>query len=179
MLYIFKRFFFSFLSVFFFFFFFCILDFKSQNNENCQRVLRSILVLCIVWMFKFAWLHDIIKEKNVNFFVWKLLSTYHSEWCGIYIYRVLPWRCIEYFCSRFFWVENIHKPARQSSGNRLKTCLNLLKLVEGSSCFIFWFYGQRKVTKNRKLNPIVDKPCTSKWGPSREPYHLVMFITTK
>ena len=139
MLYISKRFFFSFLSVFFFFFF-CILDFKSQNNENCQRVLRSILVLCIIWMFKFAWLHDIIKEKNVNFFCLKIIVnlSFRVVWY-IYIYRVPPWRCIEYFCSRFFWVENIHKPARQSLGNRLKTCLNLLKLVEGSSCFIFWF----------------------------------------
>ena len=61
-----KRFSFSFLLVFFFFFF-CILDFKSQNNEKCQRVLRSILVLCVVWMFKFAWLHDIIREKILIF----------------------------------------------------------------------------------------------------------------
>ena len=111
MLYIFKRFFFSF-SRFFSFFFFCILDFKSQNNENCQRVLRSILVLCIVWMFKFAWLHDIIKEKNVSFFVWKLLSTYHSEWCGIYIYiACLPGGLVSIF-------------ARAFSG--LKTYINLL-----------------------------------------------------
>ena len=49
-----KRFSFSFLLVFFVFCFFCILDFTSQNDEKCQRVLRSILVLCVVRMFKFA-----------------------------------------------------------------------------------------------------------------------------
>ena len=123
-----KGFHFLFSRFFSFFFFFCILDFKSQNNEKCQRVLRSILVLCVVWMFKFAWLHDIIREKILIFLFknscWLIIQSgevyiYLYIYIYIDIYRVPPWRCIVYFCSRFFWVENIYKPARQSLDNSL------------------------------------------------------------
>ena len=125
-----KRFSFSFLLVFFFFFF-CIFDFKSQKNEKCQRVLRSILVLCVVWMFKFAWLHDIIRGKILIFLFknsCRLIIQSGEVYIYIYIYiyidiyRVPPWRCIVYFCSRFFWVENIYKPARQSLDNSSWIC---------------------------------------------------------
>ena len=66
-----KRFSFFFsLFFFFFFFFFCILDFKSQNNVKFQRVLRSILVLCVIECLN---LHDCttLSEENVLIFLFK------------------------------------------------------------------------------------------------------------
>ena len=101
-----KRFSFSFLLVFFVFCFFCILDFKSQNDEKCQRVLRSILVLCVVWMFKFAWLHDIIRGKiliflfknscrliiqsgEVYIYIYLYIYIYIDIYIYIYLYRYI------------------------------------------------------------------------------------------
>ena len=137
MLYIFKRFFFSFLSVFFFFFF----VFWISSHKTMKTVKGSYGRYQYYVLYECLNLHDCttLSKKKMLIFLFENYCQLiiQSGVVYIYIYRVLPWRCIEYFCSRFFWVENIHKPARQSSGNRLKTCLNLLKLVEGSSCFIF------------------------------------------
>ena len=107
-----KRFSFSFLLVFFFFFF-CIFDFKSQKNEKCQRVLRSILVLCVVWMFKFAWLHDIIRGKILIFlfknscrlisqsgevYIYLYLYIYIYIYIYIYLYRYISRASLELYC---------------------------------------------------------------------------------
>ena len=99
-----KRFSFSFLLVFFVFCFFCILDFKSQNDEKCKRVLRSILVLCVVWMFKFAWLHDIIRGK-ILIFLFKILVNlsfrvvrYLYIYIYIDLYRYISRASLEVYC---------------------------------------------------------------------------------
>ena len=99
-----KRFSFSFLLVFFFFFF-CIFYFKSQKNEKCQRVLRSILVLCVVWMFKFAWLHDIIRGKILIFLfknscrlIIQSGEVYIYIYIYIYLYRYISRASLEVYC---------------------------------------------------------------------------------
>ena len=100
-----KRFWFSFLLVFFVFCFFCILDFKSQNDEKCKRVLRSILVLCVVWMFKFAWLHDIIRGKILIFLfknscqlIIQSGEVYIYIYIYIYLYRYISRASLEMYC---------------------------------------------------------------------------------